>query len=56
MNTQLLGNRKKVLRNGGRKGTMTFEQFAPIWSKENMAQGGRIGFDQGRASDVRRIL
>jgi len=32
---------------GGRQGTMTFEQFAPLFAKENFAEGGRTGFQGG---------
>ena len=39
---------KKGSLTGGRKGTMTFEQFAPIWAKENFAEGGRIGFAKAK--------
>jgi len=38
---------KKGSQTGGRGGKMTFEQFAPIWAKENFAEGGRIGFKDG---------
>ena len=41
---------KKGSLTGGRKGTMTFEQFAPIWAKENFAEGGRINFGLGGAA------
>ena len=34
---------KKGSLTGGRKGKMTFEQFAPIWAKENFAEGGQAG-------------
>jgi hypothetical protein len=34
---------------GGRQGVMTFEQFAPLYAKENFAEGGRIGFFKGGA-------
>jgi hypothetical protein len=32
---------------GGRQGVMTFEQFAPLYAKENFAEGGRTGFSSG---------
>ena len=38
---------KKGSQTGGRGGKMPFEQFAPIWAKENFADGGRIGFKDG---------
>ena len=41
---------KKGSLTGGRKGTMTFEQFAPIWAKENFAEGGRTGFYKGSSA------
>ena len=34
---------KKGSSTGGRGGTMTFEQFAPLWAKENFADGGSAG-------------
>ena len=34
---------KKGSQTGGRGGKMTFEQFAPIWAKENFAEGGQAG-------------
>ena len=34
---------KKGSQTGGRGGKMTFEQFAPIWAKENFADGGAAG-------------
>jgi len=38
---------KKGSQTSGRGGKMTFEQFAPIWAKENFATGGRAGFAAG---------
>jgi len=39
---------KKGSQTSGRGGKMTFEQFAPIWAKENFATGGRAGFAKGK--------
>mgnify|MGYP001412054423 CR=1 FL=1 len=39
---------------GGRGGTMTFEQFAPLFAAENFAEGGRIGFSKGKGVDLLR--
>jgi hypothetical protein len=39
---------------GGRQGVMTFEQFAPLYAKENFAEGGRIGFSKGKLADAAR--
>ena len=41
---------KKGSSTGGRKGKMTFEQFAPLFAAENFATGGRAGFKVGSPS------
>jgi len=38
---------KKGSSTGGRKGILTFEQFAPMFAAENFATGGRAGFANG---------
>jgi hypothetical protein len=38
---------KKGSSTSGRGGIMTFEQFAPLFAKENFATGGRIGLKTG---------
>jgi len=38
---------KKGSSTSGRGGIMTFEQFAPLFAKENFATGGRAGFKLG---------
>ncbi len=41
---------------GGRQGIMTFEQFAPLYAKENFATGGRAGFKIGGIDKARRAF
>ena len=41
---QLMADYKKYKDMGG---TMTLEEFAPLWIKGGLAQGGRIGADEG---------
>jgi hypothetical protein len=43
---------KKGSSTGGRKGILTFEQFAPMFAAENFSTGGRAGFKKG--SDMTR--
>ena len=38
---------KKGSSTGGRKGVLTFEQFAPLFAEENFAIGGRVGLKAG---------
>ena len=48
---------KKGSQTGGRKGKMTFEQFAPIWAKENFADGGpaRQNFKMGKRAFLKLL-
>ena len=48
---------KKGSLTGGRKGKMTFEQFAPIWAAENFADGGpaRQNFKMGKRAFLKLL-
>ena len=38
----------------GRQGILTFEQFAPLFAKENFAEGGRTGFRVGKSVENKK--
>ena len=47
---------KKGSSTSGRGGIMTFEQFAPLFAKENFATGGRAGFKLGTGEKFLKFL
>jgi hypothetical protein len=46
---------KKGSTTGGRKGTMTFEQFAPKFAAENFSTGGRVRAASGGLADLLKL-
>ena len=46
---------KKGSTTGGRKGTMTFEQFAPKFAAENFSTGGRVQAASGGLADILKV-
>ena len=46
---------KKGSATGGRKGTMTFEQFAPKFAEENFSTGGRVQAASGGLADILKV-
>ena len=46
---------KKGSATGGRKGTMTFEQFAPKFAEENFSTGGRVQAASGGLAEILKV-